>query len=335
MKRILVTGGGGFVGKAIVRLAAAREIESVVVGRNRYPEVEELGARCLCGDIRDASFMNQACREVDTVFHVAALAGIWGAWSDYYSINVQGTKNVIDACRKNGVPRLVYTSTPSVVFNRRDIAGGDESLPYAGNFLCHYARSKVMAERLVLAGSDTKLSTCAIRPHLVWGPGDPHLIPRLLRKGKRGELKRVGSGTNRVDISYVDNVAHAHLLAAINLCTSGTAAGKAYFISQCQPVNLWEWINALFVRVNIAPVNGSVPFVAAYGVGAVLEAVHTMFGKDREPRMTRFLAEQLAKSHYFSCAASERDLGYSPVVSTEDGMDSLIKWIQQNETTLL
>jgi nucleoside-diphosphate-sugar epimerase len=334
MKKVLVTGGGGFVGLAIVKNAIARGLECVVVGRNTYPEVEKLGARCFCGDIRDLSFLQQACKGVDTVFHVAALAGIWGPWSDYYSINVQGTDNVIAACRKNDIPRLVYTSTPSVVFNRDHIEGGDERLPYPEKYLCNYARSKVMAEKSVLDANSKNLLTCALRPHLIWGPGDPHLIPRLLQKGRSGELKKIGSSTNLVDISYVDNVAHAHMLAALNLSGSAIAAGKAYFVSQGEPVNLWSWINELFIRVGIKPVEGKVSFAAAYTVGAVLESWHSLFCRKKEPRMTRFLAEQLAKSHYFSIAAIERDLGYSPCISNVDGMNNLVHWIEQNEATL-
>lgn len=335
MKKIAVTGGGGFVGKAIVKMAVAQGAECIVIGRNHYPDVEDLGARCVLGDIRDTGFMSKAVNNVDTVFHVAALAGIWGSWSEYYGINVQGTENVIAACRKNKIPHLVYTSTPSVVFNRDDIKGGDESLPYPESFLCNYAKSKVMAEKMVLSAQSESLSTCAIRPHLIWGPGDPHLIPRLLQKGIRGELKRVGNGDNMVDISYVDNVAHAHILAAKSLESDKRAAGKAYFVSQADPVNLWQWINDLFVRVGITPVTKSVPFAVAYGVGAALETLYNLFKNEKEPRMTRFLAEQLAKSHYFSCSAIERDLGYSPIVTTVDGMDYLVKWIKQNETTLL
>ncbi len=335
MKRIAVTGGGGFVGKAIVRLAAARGIECRVIGRHRYAEVEALGATCLVGDIRDRQFLRAACRDVDTVFHVAALAGIWGKWRDYYSINVEGTEHVLAACRENGVGQLVYTSTPSVVFNRRDIRGGDESLPYPESFLCHYARSKVMAERRVLAASGAEMATCAIRPHLVWGPGDPHLVPRLLERGKRRQLKIVGDGTNQVDISYIDNVAHAHLLAGAELAGGGLCAAKAYFVSQGEPVRLWDWINDLFQRVGIEPVSGSVPFALAYSAGALLESWHTILRRETEPRMTRFLAEQLAKSHFFSNARIERDLGYRPLVSTEDGMNSLVDWIRRNEIDLL
>lgn len=335
MKKILVTGGGGFVGKAIVKMIVARGDEVQVAGRHRYADVERLGATCLVGDIRDRDFMVNATRGVDAVFHVAALAGIWGSWSDYHSINVLGTDNTITGCIKNEVPSLVYTSTPSVVFNRTDIEGGNESLPYPGKFLCNYAKSKVIAEKQVLAANAVSLKTCAIRPHLIWGPDDPHLIPRLLNKGKNGELKRVGGGVNLVDISYVDNVAYAHILAEENLATSRSAAGKAYFVSQGEPVNLWDWINELFQKVGIKPVVQDVPFKVAYSAGAMLELVHALFLKNTEPRMTRFLAEQLAKSHYFSTEAIERDLGYSPIVSTSDGMNKLVSWIKENEATLL
>ncbi|HSO08919.1 MAG TPA: NAD-dependent epimerase/dehydratase family protein, partial [Desulfoprunum sp.] len=224
-----------------------------------------------------------------------------------------------------------YTSTPSVVFDRRDIAGGTEALPYATRFLCHYARTKAAAEQLVLAANGAALKTCALRPHLVWGPGDPHLIPRLVASGRKRLLKRVGTGANLVDISYVDNVAHAHLLAADNLEGVGSAAGRAYFISQGEPVSLWGWINALFARLGIPEVAESVPLPVAYGVGALLEILHGLLRPEAEPRMTRFLAEQLAKTHYFSIQQAENDLGYAPIVSTEAGLDHLVSWIQAHE----
>ncbi len=331
MKTVLVTGGGGFVGKAIVRRLIERGVACRVVGRHHYPEVARWGADCLQGDIRDLGFLRASFQGVDTVFHVAALAGIWGEWHAYHSINVQGTENVLQACREQGVPRLVYTSTPSVVFNGRDIAGGDESLPYAGKFLCHYARSKAMAEKMVLAANNPDLLTCALRPHLIWGPGDPHLIPRLLVSGRKRHLKKVGMGTNMVDITYVDNVAYAHVLAADNLSGRGTAAGRAYFINQEKPVCLWDWINGLFAELDIPPVSSAVPFPLAYGLGAVSEMLFSCFKLDKEPRMTRFLAEQLAKSHYFSSARAHIDLGYSPIVTTEQGMGYLVKWIQKYE----
>ncbi len=327
MKRALVTGGGGFVGSYIVKQLREQGVECLVLGRNSYPEVEAQGAKCLVGDICDASFVAESFKGVDTVFHVAALAGVWGKWKDYYRINVQGTENVIAACKKNKVRSLVYTSTPSVVFNGKDIINGDEQLPYAENFLCHYAKSKVMAERLVLENDaeNKGFHTCAIRPHLVWGPGDPHLIPRLLERGRKRQLKKVGDCKNLVDISYVENVAEAHLLAALNLESTGTASGQAYFISQGEPVNLWQWIDELFERKNVPAISACVPFAVAYTAGAVLEAMHHVFAPHKEPKMTRFLAEQLAKSHCFSIAKAQKDLGYTVRISTEEGMNRLCR----------
>ncbi|MFH2122010.1 MAG: NAD-dependent epimerase/dehydratase family protein [Pseudomonadota bacterium] len=324
MNKVLITGGGGFVGQNIVRQLLARGVQCQVLGRHSYPELASLGVTCRQGDISDREFVRMCCQGMDTVFHVAALAGIWGKWQDYYATNVLGTENIIAGCRAENVRHLVYTSTPSVVFNQDSICNGDEQLPYADRFLCHYARSKVMAEELVLTASDQNLKTCAIRPHLVWGPGDPHLIPRLIDRGRKGQLRQVGDGRNLVDISYVDNVAHAHLLAADNLAGVATASGRAYFISQGDPVNLWQWINELFFRLDIAPIRSKISYQAAYGLGALLEGGYRLAGCRNEPKMTRFLAQQLAKSHYFSTARARCDLGYQPIVSTKEGMERLL-----------
>lgn len=323
MKRVLVTGGGGFVGSNIVRQLVEKGVECIVLGRSSYPDLEAMGVTCFKGDIADSRFVEKSCKGVDALFHVAALAGIWGRWEDYYNVNVLGTENVITACRKNGIPNLVYTSTPSVVFTGEDIVGGDERLPYAEKFLCNYARSKVMAEKMVLAENSETLRTCAIRPHLVWGPGDPHLIPRLLERGRSRQLKKVGKCRNVVDISYVENVAAAHLLAAENLETTGSAAGQAYFISQGEPVNLWDWIDDLFRRMEVPAIRSRMSFPLAYTVGALLEGLHHFFAPGKEPRMTRFLAEQLARSHSFSISKAQKELGYRVDVSTEEGMTRL------------
>lgn len=329
IKKALVTGGGGFVGKAIVKRLVKLGIKTTVIGRHRYPEIEQLGVECIVGNVSDQVQMHKAAAGVDIVFHVAALAGIWGAWKDYYTTNVLGTEVVVASCLKNNVPMLVYTSTPSVVFNRADITGADESLPYAEEYLCHYAKSKVMAERIVLRANSTSLSTCALRPHLIWGPGDPHLFPRLLESGRKNILKRVGDGSNLVDISYIDNVAYAHILAAKNLSETGTAAGKPYFISQGEPVNLWNWINQLFVAMNINEVQASLTFPFAYRLGGLLEAIYKIARLKNEPKMTRFLAEQLAKSHYFSIENARNDLGYEPVISTAQGLEKTVQWLKE------
>ncbi len=333
IKKALITGGGGFVGKKIVTMLLDKGIECKVIGRNNYPELLQRGVECLVGDISDKDFVVSSCKEVDVVFHVAAKAGIWGKWQDYYATNVAGTRNVIDACLKNSIENLVYTSTPSVVFDGKDICGGDEGLPYAENFLCHYARSKVMAEKMLFTSvKNDHLNGCAIRPHLVYGPGDPHLVPRLLARGRKKKLKIVGTGENLVDVTYVDNVAHLHILAAKNLVTTGEARGQAYFIGDENPVNLWNWINTLFKKNEIPEISKKISAGVAYKTGFFFEYIYKKLGLHQEPMMTRFVAgfvaEQLAKSHYFSHEKAKRDLGYTELVSAQEAMENLLIWIK-------
>lgn len=329
MRKAVVTGGGGFIGKALVCALVARGIEVTVVGRSRYPDLDALGVRCLRGDIRDPYVLDQALTGCDTVFHTAAKAGVWGLREEYFSINLTGTTQVIAACRKKGITRLVYTSTPSVVFAQHDLEGADESTPYASNPLCHYAASKILAEQEILRANGHGIQTIAIRPHLVWGPGDQHLIPRLLTRGRKRALKIVGAGTNRVDITYIDNVVHAHLLAADNLVSTGSASGHAFFIGQERPVALWPWINDLFVRLGVPSVRKSIPLPLALTVGAVMEGAYLALGRTDEPQMTRFLAYQLAKSHWFSHRKAEQLLGYRPIVSIESGLNKLVDWLKE------
>ncbi len=329
MNKVLVTGGGGFIGLALVRELRRLGREVRTFGRNRYPAAEAVGALCVQGDLRDAVAVSQAAEGCDTVFHVAAQAGIWGPLAEYHGINVLGTRNVLAACQEQQVPVLVYTSTPSVVFDGHDLEGADESLPYSSKPLCHYAATKIIAEQEVLRASNEQLRTAAIRPHLVWGPGDTNLIPRLLARGRERSLRIVGDGTNRVDISYIDNVVHAHLLAEKNLHQSRTAAGKAFFIGQQEPVQLWPWINDLFARMDVPPVSKQISLSKAKAVGWLLEKVYATLKIEREPKMTRFLAEQLAMSHWFSRKQAEKLLGYTEQVATEEGLERLVHWLRQ------
>ena len=259
----LVTGAGGFLGGYVVEQLVARGDSVRVLTRVKRPQLDRLGVDYRLGVVQNREDVWNACRgpqPLDCVFHVAAKAGIWGKWYDYFDVNVQGTLNVLDACREFLVPRLVYTSSPSVTFEGRDQCGIDESAPYATRWLAHYPRSKAIAEQAVLEASGKEgLWTCALRPHLIWGPGDQHLIPRLIERARSGRLRRVGDGTNLVDTTYVENAAEAHLLAADALARTGSpAAGQAYFISQGQPVKCWWWIDEVLALVDLPPVRKAI-----------------------------------------------------------------------------
>ena len=327
--KALVTGGNGFLGSAIVRMLHARGDEVSVLCRSNYEVVAQFIVQAHQADLRDAVAVRRACAGMDVVFHAASLTGVWGPLREYQTINVDGTRNVIDACRAEGVKSLVYTSSPSVVFGRDDLCGVDESQPYPDRYLAAYPKTKAQAERMVLAANDGSLSTVALRPHLIWGPGDAHLIPRVIDRARKGKLRQVGDGKNLVDITYIDNAAEAHLLAADALKPSASCAGRAYFISQGQPVALWPWLDQLLAAIGAPRVTKKVSLSMASLVGATLEGIHKVFGLRQEPLMTRFVANQLAKSHYFDISAAKRDLGYIPRVSLQDGMERLVEWLLQ------
>jgi nucleoside-diphosphate-sugar epimerase len=321
---VLVTGGGGFLGRYIVEQLLAQGYRVRALARSSYPELDALGVEMHRGDVRDADATAAACQDVEIVFHAAGVAGIWGDWDHYYGINTLGTRNVVAGCQRHGVPRLIYTSSPSVTFDGTDQAGADETAPYPTRWLCHYSHTKALAEQHVLeANGHNGLATCALRPHLIWGPRDRHLIPRLLSRARSGRLRRVGDGTNLVDMVYVENAAAAHLQAAAALARGRPVAGKAYFISQEQPVNCWQWINDILALADLPPVSKSISFAAAWRIGAAMEALYRLLRLKHEPPMTRFLAAQLAKSHYFDISRARADFAYDPAVSTQEGMNRL------------
>ena len=210
----LVTGAGGFLGQYIVEQLLARGDRVRALARGQYPELERLSVQLVRADLRDARAASSACEGVDVVFHAAGVAGIWGPWDHYYGINYLGTENIIAGCQTHNVSRLVYTSSPSVTFDGKPQEGVDETAPYPKHWLCHYPHTKALGEQAVLAANGNALLTCALRPHLIWGPRDRHLIPRLIAQAQTGQLRRVGDGTNRIDMVYVENAAQAHLQAA-------------------------------------------------------------------------------------------------------------------------
>ena len=327
--RCLVTGGGGFLGSHIVKKLLTRGDEVIVVGRCPYPRLESLGAICKQADIRDAKRLSRLFANIDEVYHCAALAGIWGRYQDYYSINVEGSKNVLDACKQHYVRRLIYTSSPSVVFDGKDQRGVDESHPYPRKWLTHYPYSKMLAEKMILAAnSSTGLRTVALRPHLIWGPGDTQLIPRIVQRAKMGKLIQVGDGKNLVDIVHVENAAMAHLQVAAALVKSDHCSGKTYFISQGEPVELWTFIADVLKQAGVKPIDKKISYKTAYRVGAVLEWLYRITGKTTEPRLTRFLASQLATDHYYNIDRAKHDFKYQPSISTNQGLKTLFNETQ-------
>jgi nucleoside-diphosphate-sugar epimerase len=323
----LVTGGGGFLGGAIVRLLVARGYQVRSLSRQRYAALDALGVDQTQADLNDADAVGWAVAGGDVVFHVAARAGLCGRYHDYHRANVTGTQTVLDACRRLGIPRLVYTSSPSVVFDGRDMEGVNESLPYPTHHEAPYPATKAAAERLVLAASGPDFATVALRPHLIWGPGDNHLVPRILARARAGRLRRIGTESKLIDSTYIDNAAEAHLLAFDRLSPGSPLAGKAYFISNGEPVPLWDLVNRILAAGGCAPVTRNVPLPAALAAGWLLEKVYGSLWPDAEPPMTRFLARELATAHWFDLTAARRDLSYVPRVSLEEGLRRLAEWL--------
>ena len=326
LDKILVTGGGGFLGGAIIRQLVERGDRVKSFSRRFYPELASLGVEQIQGDISDKTAVGQAFRKVNLVFHVAAKPGVWGDYSAYYRTNVIGTKNVIAACKEHNILRLVYTSSPSVVFGGADMEGVDESVPYPEKFHSHYPKTKAMAEQAVIAAGDEGLKTIILRPHLIWGPQDNHLVPRIIERANR--LVKVGNGKNRVDTIYIDNAADAHIQAADRLEQNHNLSGRVYFISQDDPVPLWEMVNNILKAAGLAPVRRSISRNTAWMIGTALEFFYKSFNISGEPRMTRFLADELSTAHWFDISAAKKDLGYAPKISIEEGLFRLEQWLQ-------
>jgi len=312
--KVLVTGYGGFLGGAVVRQLLEAGFQVRGLARGDYPQWVALGVEPLRGDITDPALVRAAVAGCDAVVHTAALAGVWGPWSKYFSVNVQATQDLLEAARAAGCRALVHTSSPSVTFAASHQSGCDETAPYPQRWLCHYPHTKALAEQAVLrAGRDGTIRTCALRPHLIWGLGDPHLMPRVVQRTRQGRLRRVGSGTNLIDIVHVDNAARAHVLAVQQLLSGDDRiCGEAFFITDGRPLECWKWITQILEAAGVPVPSRSISYPMAYRLGGILEMVYRLLGLQREPPMTRFVAAQLALDHYFSIDKGRRLLNYQP-----------------------
>ena len=327
-EKVLVTGGGGFLGRYILEQLNQEGYKTGSLARGSYPELTAMGTTQHVGSLANQNFVLNALEGYDAVIHTAAKAGFWGKRNLFWEPNVTGTQHILDSCQRHGIKKLVFTSSPSVVFSNKAQCGENETLPYPQSYESPYPESKARSEQMVLEANSKDLMTCALRPHLIFGPRDPHLLPKVLSRAITGKLVKIGDGENRVDLTYVEDAAHAHILALESLESGSPVCGSAYFISQDDPVNLWPWINDLLKQLDIKPVKQSLGLPMARFIGGTLEMIFRVFAIKNEPRLTRFLASELAKDHYYDIGKAKRELGYAPRFSMAEALARTLPYLQ-------
>jgi len=325
-KRYLVTGGGGFVGKALCKELRRQGHYVVSLSRGSYPDLEAVGVLAQQVDIgSNVDGWAHLFDGIDGVFHTAAKVDMWGEYEGFYKTNVLGTRNILAACQRAGVTNLVFTSSPSVIHTGSDLVNVDESTPYPTHYHAFYPQTKAQAEQEVLSSDrDGSLRTVALRPHLIWGPNDTNLIPTVVERAKIGRLTRIGSGENLVDLTFIDDCVNAHILAMRALAERPEkVGGKAYFISQGDPVKMWGWIDEVLVAHGLPPVKKALSTKVAYTLASVMEVVAkalSLIGVRMKPLLTRFLVSEMSTHHYFNIARAKSDLGYHPSCSIAEAM---------------
>lgn len=325
LMRILVTGGTGFLGRHLVRVLLGQGHEVRVLGRNAKAsaELQASGAAVVRAELTDAAAVCAACAGIDAVFHVAALSAPWGPRASFHAVNVDGTAHVLAGCLAENVRRLIHVSSPSVVFDGHDHHLGTESAPYPARFLCAYSETKKLAEVLVREAGQRGLATTIIRPKAIFGPGDTTLLPRLLKAARQGRLPQIGDGTNCIDLTYVDNVVHALVLAL----HAPTASGQTYTITNGEHVRLWDLIRQVLERLGIATTLKPLPYRLVYTMAMLMELRAKLFGG--EPLLTRYTTAILGRTQTYDISAARRDLGYEPIVSIAEGVERSLVDLQE------
>jgi nucleoside-diphosphate-sugar epimerase len=320
----LVTGGGGFVGRALVDALVARGDRVIVA--EPFGSAHRSDIRFEKVDIRDSEALARLCEGVTTIFHNASLVHTkQNREDDVWSVNLGGTRSVLRAAHEKRVARLVYVSTASAVYEGDDIEAGDERLPYARKSQAAYADSKIAAEREVLAmNGQGGLSTCAIRPHVVFGPGDGRFLPAIVKRARAGKLRfSVGVGNHKLsDFTYVTNLVDALLAADQRLSPESPVAGQAYFVTNGEPMPFFGFVSRVLKELELPPLIGAVPYPIAYAAAALKEGLDTLRGGtlNAEDGMSRFAVRYMVKHHYFDIGKARRDLGYAPRVSLDEGI---------------
>lgn len=326
-RRVLLTGGTSLLVRRTAELLQARGDTVVLLQRHR----SGLDAEQVLGDIRDADTVHRAMAGCDAVVHAAAKVGVTGRWDDYRSINIDGTSNVVDAAQRAGIGSLVHVSTPSVAHGGDSVVGAAADPPITGRPVsgrvgAFYAESKSIAEPIALSAASDGLGVVAIRPHLIWGPGDTQLVGRIVERARTGRLALVGGGTALIDTTYIDNAASA-LVAALDAATPGArCSGRAYVIANGEPRPVREMVEAILGAAGVEAAPRNVPLRAAVAAGSVVERLWALRRTDDEPPLTRFLAEQLGTAHWFDPRPARDDLGWSPSVTLDEGFAALARW---------
>jgi 2-alkyl-3-oxoalkanoate reductase len=311
---ILITGGTGFLGRHVARLLLNLGHQVRLMGRD-FTESSDLiaaGAVPLRADLRDHAAVILACAGADAVVHAGALSAPWGPRRDFLAINLGGTAAVIAGCRRHAISRLVVVSSPAVVFTGRDHHNTTESAPYPRRPSSIYAHSKRLAEELVRAAPD--VPAVILRPKAIFGPGDRALLPRIVAAARAGRLPQIGHGRNLVDVTYVENVAHAINLAL----TADAAIGRTYHITNDEHVPLWDLIREVLRRLGLPVRLRTVPLSVMLAVATAMESRAAITG--HEPLLTRYSVAILARTQTYDISAARRDLGYAPLVSVEAGV---------------
>ncbi|MCJ7820008.1 MAG: NAD-dependent epimerase/dehydratase family protein [Bacteroidales bacterium] len=321
--KILVTGGGGFIGLALVRRLVEEGHDVRSFSRKEYPEHKQLGVKSICGDLADFEDTVEACRGMEVVFHVAGKVSVWGSYSEFYRSNVLGTQNMIRSSLQQGVRTFIFTSSASVIFGGDHLEGVDESHPYPESPLSNYASTKAQAEQVVLNANSEQLRTISLRPHIVWGPGDTQLTPKIIERARSGKLRRPGKKDYLIDITYIDNFIDAQLLALKKMGESREVCGRAFFITNGEPIKTWEFITATIESAGIQVVHKSLPRSVALFAAWLMELFYRISGKNEEPMITRFIVKELSTHHWFNISAAKNELGYSCRVHFREGMERI------------
>jgi len=320
---VLVTGATGVVGGATVRALLANGHRVTTLQRRALPDdLAAAGARGIRGDITNADDARRACDGIDVVVHAAARVEVTGPWSDFERVNIDGTATMLHAARDAGANGFVFVSSPSVAHAGEPLVGADADPASPEHARSHYARSKAIAEIAVLAADTDDMATVAIRPHLVWGPGDTQLTARIIDRARSGRLVLIGSGAALIDTTYIDNAGTA-LAAAVDRVHDEQVHGRAFVVSNGQPRTVAEMLTRIAAAADAPGPRAAIPYPLARLAGHVAAAAWDRLDRPGDPVITPFVAEQLATAHWFDQRATRDALQWSPRVSVDEGFELL------------